>query len=385
MPRQFKPTKKNLIQPARGLMPDRMFETRSDAWAAVGLSVDYSTKAVKRAQREALLLIPLFIAIVVLYDHRRSLFGPSTDHYAAYRKSSYFHYLDPTHGTLTTPLQIVVALALIIIGWAIARDFGRFAGPTFLRRMDPATAGTVGFVVRALLVVLVAIVALSVAGASFKTLLVGGGFTAVIVGLAAQQTLGNGFAGMVLLSARPFRVGERVRLQAGAVGGTVEGIVSSLGLLYTTLTAGADQIMIPNSVVLSAVVVPLREPEPLDVRVRLGHGVRPTQVQAILDNEIKTPTRSKDVRLDEVDGDVVVVRIQATPERADDGAKLADEVMAALSSITGEHAAHIDHTPPETADELSASAADAETADDPSVAHSGQEPRRRSRSERAWR
>ena len=113
---------------------------------------------------------------------------------------------------------------------------------------------------------LVAIVALSVAGASFKTLLVGGGFTAVIVGLAAQQTLGNGFAGMVLLSARPFRVGERVRLQAGAVGGTVEGIVSSLGLLYTTLTAGADQIMIPNSVVLSAVVVPLREPEPIDVR-----------------------------------------------------------------------------------------------------------------------
>jgi len=65
MPRQFKPTKK-LVQPARDLMPDRMFETRSDAWAAVGLSVDYSTKAVKRAQREAILLIPLFIAIALV-------------------------------------------------------------------------------------------------------------------------------------------------------------------------------------------------------------------------------------------------------------------------------------------------------------------------------
>ena len=108
MPRQFKPTKKNLIQPARDLMPDRMFETRSDAWAAVGLTVDYSTKAVKRAQREAILLIPLFVAIVVLYDHRRGLFGPSTDQYSAYRQSSYFHYLDPRHGTLTTPLQISV-------------------------------------------------------------------------------------------------------------------------------------------------------------------------------------------------------------------------------------------------------------------------------------
>jgi small conductance mechanosensitive channel len=373
MPRQFKPPK-NLIQPARDLMPDRMFETRSDAWAAVGLSVDYSAKAVKRAQREAILLIPLFIAIVVVYDHRRSLFGPGREGPAAYDHSTYAHYLGK-HGTLTTPLQIFVAIALIIIGWAIARDFGRFAGPTFLRRMDPATAGTVGFVMRALLVVLVAIVALSVAGASFKTLLVGGGFTAVIVGLAAQQTLGNGFAGMVLLSARPFRVGERVRLQAGAVGGTVEGIVSSLGLLYTTLTAGADQIMIPNSVVLSAVVVPLREPEPIDVRVRLGHGVRPTQVQAILDSEIKTPTRSKAVRLDEVDGDDVVVRIQATPERADDGAKLADEVMAALSSITGEHLTHIDEQQPGTGEEPETAA----------TGHTGQEPRRRSRTERAWR
>jgi small-conductance mechanosensitive channel len=190
------------------------------------------------------------------------------------------------------------------------------------------------------------VVALGVAGANLRAIAVGGGFAAVIVGLAAQQTLGNCFAGMVLLSARPFRVGERVRLQAGSVGGTVEGIVSSLGLLYTTLTAGADQIMIPNSVVLAAVVVPLREPEPIDVRVRLGHGVRPTQVQAILDNEIATPTRSKAVLLEEIDGDDLVVRIQATPESPDDGARLADEVMAALSSVTGEHAVQTAEPPP---------------------------------------
>src|ERR1700744_5020920 len=138
MPRQFKPPKK-LVQPARELMPDRMFEARSDAWAAVGLSVDYSSRAVKRAQREAMLLIPLFIAIVVVYDKRESIFGPSNTHDHAYRQSTYYPLLDAKHGTLALPLQIAVALALIIIGWAIARDFGRFAGPTFLRRRDPAT------------------------------------------------------------------------------------------------------------------------------------------------------------------------------------------------------------------------------------------------------
>jgi small conductance mechanosensitive channel len=313
MPRQFKPR--------RDLNLDKMFETRSEAWERVGLSVDYSQRAVKRAQREALVLVPLLIALLVAYAHRDGILGKHTAK------------------DFQTPLQIVVAIALVVIGWALARDASRFAGPVFLRRMDPATAGTVGFLIRLLTIVLTVLVALSVAGAKLQTLALGGGFTAVVFGLAAQQTLGNAIAGMVLLSARPFRVGERIRLQAGAVGGQVEGIVSSLGLLYTTLTRGADQIMIPNNVVLAAVVMPLKEPDSVDVKVRLTSGVRPSQVQAILDNEIGTPTSSKAVLLEEVDGDDVVVRVQATPEIAHDGAKLADEIMAALTSVTGEHEA----------------------------------------------
>ena len=34
----------------------------------------------------------------------------------------------------------------------------------------------------------------------------------------------------MLLSTRPFRVGERVRLQGGQIAGTIDGIASSLGL-----------------------------------------------------------------------------------------------------------------------------------------------------------
>ncbi|MBV9334499.1 MAG: mechanosensitive ion channel family protein [Solirubrobacterales bacterium] len=204
--------------------------------------------------------------------------------------------------------------------------------------MDPSTAGTVGFIVRLVFVGITLLVALDIAGASASSIVAGSAFTAVIIGLAAQQTLGNLFAGMVLLSARPFRVGERVRLQAGAVAGQLEGVVSSLGLLYTTLARGEDRIQVPNNVVLSAAVLPIREPEPVDVRVRLATDISVTQVQAILDDRITTPTRrSPVVLLQEVDGNDVVVRIQATPDRADDGARLADEVIDALSVVTAEH------------------------------------------------
>jgi small-conductance mechanosensitive channel len=159
-----------------------------------------------------------------------------------------------------------------------------------------------------------------------------------VLGIAAQQTLGNLFAGLVLITARPFRVGERIRLQAGALGGVLEGVVSSLGLMYTTLVRGQDRILIPNNGVLSAVVVPVREPQSVDVLVRLGAGVRPSQVQALLDERIRTPTRTAaTVLLQEIDGDDVVVRVQATPEHADDGARLADEIIEALSSVTREH------------------------------------------------
>jgi small conductance mechanosensitive channel len=227
-----------------------MFETRSQAWQEVGLLEQVSPRAAKRARIEAFLLVPLFVGIVILYDHRVSLIGARGAHGRA------AHELEPA---LEAPVTIVTVIVLMILGWAIARDIGRALGPPLFRRLDPATAGPVGFLIRLATVALALLVALRVAGVEARTLVVGGAFTAVVLGLAAQQTLGNVIAGTVLLSARPFRVGDRVRLQGGPLAGQIEGTVSSLGLLYTTFATGGESIMVPNSVVLNvAVVAPQR-------------------------------------------------------------------------------------------------------------------------------
>ena len=173
-----------------------------------------------------------------------------------------------------------------------------------------------------------ALLALRVAGLDPATLAVGGAIIAVVIGLAAQQTLGNLIAGMVLIAARPFRVGDRVRLQAGAVAGQIEGVVASLGLLYTTFAQGQDSIMVPNNVVLGAAVVPLREPAAVDLRARLRPDVKPSDVQALLEDSVRTPVRGEPrISLEEIDSDEVVVRITATPESEADGPRLADEVL----------------------------------------------------------
>jgi len=314
--------------------PQRMFETRSQAWKEVGLLRQISPRVVKRARLEALLLVPLFVAVVVLYDHRVSLLGtevPAEHGHPAHK------YLEQA---LETPIRVVTVLVLMGLGWAIARDIGRGLGPPLFRRLDPATAGTVGFLIRLTTIVLALFVALRVAGIEARTLALGGAFTAVIFGLAAQQTLGNLIAGTVLLSARPFRVGERVRLQGGPLAGQIEGTVSSLGLLYTTFATGDDSIMVPNSVVLNVAVLPLREPEAVNLRARLRAGMTPGDLQETLEKSLQTPLRDAPrITLEELDGDEVVVRIAATPLVASQGRQLASELLSIVSLETRSGAA----------------------------------------------
>jgi small-conductance mechanosensitive channel len=289
-------------------MVQKLFETHSHSWREAGLARQLSARAVRRARIQLLVLIPIGVATYVAYKHREALFG------------------------VDTPARLIAAVILLAVGWQVARDFGRSMGPVLFRRMDPGTAGTVGFLMRLLTIVFVFVISMRVVGLDPRTLAVGGAFTAVIFGLAAQQTLGNLIAGTVLLSARPFRVGDRVRLQGGPLAGNIEGVVSTLGLLHTTFASGEDSIMVPNSVVLNVAIIPLREPQGVDLRARLPADVAPSDVQALLSEKVQTPMRDLPrILLEELDGDDVVVRIQATPERAADGPKLATEVLAAIA------------------------------------------------------
>jgi small conductance mechanosensitive channel len=105
-------------------------------------------------------------------------------------------------------------------------------------------------------------------------LLTGASIASVVIGLAAQSTLGNLIAGIAITLYRPFRLGER--LQVTAPTGTEVGCVEMLSLGYTTLrTDDGRLVVLPNSLAASQVVInlsaaPAHTAAPLSVNIQLS-------------------------------------------------------------------------------------------------------------------
>lgn len=76
----------------------------------------------------------------------------------------------------------------------------------------------------------------------------------IVIGLAAQSTLGNLVAGFALLLYRPFRVGDQVQLNTPK--GVMTARIESLTLGYTFLRDDEEnQVIVPNSVMASVVII----------------------------------------------------------------------------------------------------------------------------------
>ena len=103
-------------------------------------------------------------------------------------------------------------------------------------------------------------------------LLAGAGVVSVVIGLAAQSTLGNLVAGISIAIYRPFRLGDT--LQVTAPTGTDIGVVELISLGYTTLRApDGHMIVLPNAIAASQVTINLNTtyaPWPITITLRLS-------------------------------------------------------------------------------------------------------------------
>ena len=77
-----------------------------------------------------------------------------------------------------------------------------------------------------------------------------GTITAIVIGFASQNVLGNLISGLYLAITRPFRIGEKVTV----FGNT--GIIYDIGLLYSRLrTDEGDVILAPNTSMVTTTII----------------------------------------------------------------------------------------------------------------------------------
>ncbi len=154
------------------------------------------------------------------------------------------------------------AAVLLVAGVLAARAAARAMRAAAGEGVGDARGSALALLVTILGYAIVVLSVLGVIGLNLSGLLLGGALTGVIIGIAAQQTLGNFFAGIVLIVVRPFAVGEQVVLRSAPLGGLYEGEVTDMGLFYVDVLTERGPAKLPNAGVLAAAIGPgVKDPD----------------------------------------------------------------------------------------------------------------------------
>ena len=137
---------------------------------------------------------------------------------------------------------IIIAAVAITLERLVSRYLSHFAKRA---KLEPSVTNNLVLTFR-ILILIGAVFALSrVGGLQPEWILSVSAIGGAALGFASQKTLGNFIAGLFLLAARPFRVGDYVRI------GTVEGIVQEITINYTkVLTIGNNTVSVSNLQIL---------------------------------------------------------------------------------------------------------------------------------------
>jgi small-conductance mechanosensitive channel len=172
-------------------------------------------------------------------------------------------------------VTFVRAWRLVLFWWSRdpkdghEREWARDFGP-LLTKVGAVLIGLLGL-----------ITVLENVGVDVNSLVVSLGVGSLAVGLAAQDTLANMFAGFTLMLDRPFRIGDRIQLASGEVGD-----VETIGIRATRVkTLDETLLIVPNSVLTKEKVLNLSRPtRALTTRVEVGvaYGSDPDVVKRIL-------------------------------------------------------------------------------------------------------
>jgi small-conductance mechanosensitive channel len=165
----------------------------------------------------------------------------------------------PIDQVVTTSERLIAiggALIVLIAGVIAVRAIAGGVRAAMYDEREKDRGASLAFILSGLGYAFVLLGVLGALNVGVEKVLLGGALTGVILGIAAQQSLGNFFAGIVLLIVRPFSIGEHIVLKSGPIGGEYEGTVTEMTMYYVHLDTPRGPVQLPNAGVLASAIGP---------------------------------------------------------------------------------------------------------------------------------
>ena len=168
---------------------------------------------------------------------------------------------------VTYGFQILGALVFLFIGLKLAGWAGkRVSGLLEIKKIDQTLARFIGNVVKVIAIVFLVIITLGNFGISIAPLIALAGASAFGATMAIQGPLSNYGAGLSIILARPFAVGDTI-----TVNRNTSGVVEDITLAHTLLLGeDGERITIPNKEIVGRVIVNSDERRVVQTRISVG-------------------------------------------------------------------------------------------------------------------
>ncbi len=189
-------------------------------------------------------------------------------------------------------IKLIIAVVVFIIGrWIIKwlRKFiERFLERRHIERTVKSFLDSLANITLQVILFLVIVNILGISTTSFAAILAAVGLA---VGMSMKDNLSNFAGGVMILINKPFKLGDRIIAQG------MDGVVNSIGILYTVLLTGDNRtIYIPNGPLSTGSITNFsnQKERRIDIIFTFGFGVNADNVKSILNNVIKNTALIKD-------------------------------------------------------------------------------------------
>lgn len=164
-------------------------------------------------------------------------------------------FFAPNLGLRHNHLLIGETMATIVISFVVITSIRRVLKRISIK-MPAQFIASISFFLIVMVSLVASVILLYIWGVQPQTILVGGGVTAIVVGIGVSTIVGNILSGALMLTTFPAKIGDSIFI----VNDNVHGIIDEISTLYTKInTESGTEYIVPNSAIIQGTIRIMKE------------------------------------------------------------------------------------------------------------------------------